>query len=210
MEKGLHTQDLGTIQYNEAFDLQQELHCKRVNGTIPDTMLLLEHPHVFTLGRHATDTNILWNKKQLEERRIMLMHVDRGGDATYHGPGQIVGYPIIKLKERGLSPKKMVEWVENLIIRTVAHFGISSYVHPEHPGIWVGDSKLCAIGMRIRNDVSYHGFALNVSTDLSYFNGIVPCGIKNKNVCSLESLLGRKIDINEVKAIISGEAHSTP
>ena len=206
MEKRLHTQDLGTIQYNDAYDLQLKLHEQRVNNKIPDTMLLLEHPHVFTLGRHATVTNIMWNENELKAHDVFVKHVDRGGDVTYHGPGQIVGYPIIKLNDRDLRPRRLVEWVEKIIIRTVASFGIHSYVHPEYPGVWVGDAKICAIGMRIREGVSYHGFALNVSTDLSYFNGIVPCGIQNKSVCSLESLLGRKIDIGEVKKIIVKEA----
>ena len=206
MEKGLHTQDLGTIQYNDAFDLQLKLHGQRVDNKIPDTMLLLEHPHVFTLGRHATDGNVMWNEKELAEHDVFVKHVDRGGDVTYHGPGQLVGYPIIKLKDRNLRPRRLVEWIEKIIIRTVAKFGIASYVHPEYPGVWVGDAKICAIGMRIREGVSYHGFALNISTDLSYFEGIVPCGIQDKSVCSLESLLGRKIDIEEVKAIIIKEA----
>lgn len=206
MEKGLHTQDLGTIQYNDAFKLQLKLHGQRVDNKIPDTMLLLEHPHVFTLGRHATDNNIKWNEKELNEHDVFVKHVDRGGDVTYHGPGQLVGYPIIKLKDRNLRPRRLVEWIEKIIIRTVAKFGIASYVHPEYPGVWVGDAKICAIGMRIREGVSYHGFALNVSTDLSYFNGIIPCGIRDKSVCSLESLLGRKIHIEEVKTIIIKEA----
>ena len=206
MEKGLQTQDLGTIPYNEAFDLQLKLHGQRIDNKIPDTMLLLEHPHVFTLGRHATDTNIVWTEKELAQHDVFVRKVDRGGDVTYHGPGQLVGYPIIKLKDRGLRSRRLVEWVEKMIIRTVAYFGIHSYVHPEYPGVWVGDAKICAIGMRIREGVSYHGFALNVSTDLSYFKGIVPCGIQDKSVCSLESLLGRNISIDEVKSIIVKEA----
>jgi len=206
MGKELHTQDLGTIDYAEAFDLQLELHGQRLENKIPDTLLLLEHPHVFTLGRHAREGNIVWDKNELEQKSVEVRQVDRGGDVTYHGPGQLVGYPIIKLKDRDLRPRRLVEWVENLIIRTVASFGIASYVHPEHPGVWVGDAKICAIGMRIREGVSYHGFALNVSTDLSYFNGIVPCGIQNKSVCSLSSLLGKKINIEDVKQRLIKEA----
>ncbi|RKY55741.1 MAG: lipoyl(octanoyl) transferase, partial [Candidatus Neomarinimicrobiota bacterium] len=132
--------------------------------------------------------------------------VDRGGDVTYHGPGQLVGYPIIKLEDRGLSPRRLVAWVEKLIIGTVASYGIAAYVHPHYPGVWVGDAKICAIGMRIKEKVSYHGFALNVSTDLSYFNGIVPCGIHDKSVCSLSSILGKKIDIEVVKERLIKEA----
>ncbi|MCD6446849.1 MAG: lipoyl(octanoyl) transferase LipB [Candidatus Marinimicrobia bacterium] len=206
MRKELHTQDLGTIDYAEAFDLQLELHGQRLENKIPDTLLLLEHPHVFTLGRHAREGNIVWDKNELEQNNVEVRQVDRGGDVTYHGPGQLVGYPIIKLKDRDLQPRRLVEWVENLIIRTIASFGIASYVHSEYPGVWIGDAKICAIGMRIREGVSYHGFALNVSTDLSYFNGIVPCGIQNKSVCSLSSLLGKKINIEEVKQRLIKEA----
>ncbi|MEA2077658.1 MAG: lipoyl(octanoyl) transferase LipB [Candidatus Marinimicrobia bacterium] len=208
MRKNIHTQDLGTIDYAEAFDLQLKLHSRRIENKIPDTLLLLEHPHVFTLGRHAQEGNVVWNENELEQHHVKVHQVDRGGDVTYHGPGQLVGYPIIKLKDRDLLPRRLVEWVENLIIRTVASYGIASYANPDHPGVWVGDAKICAIGMRIKEGVSYHGFALNVLTDLSYFNGIVPCGIQNKRVCSLSSVLGRKINIEEVKQRLIKEAKS--
>jgi lipoyl(octanoyl) transferase len=209
MGKELHTQDLGTIDYAEAFDLQLDLHSRRIENKIPDTLLLLEHPHVFTLGRHAREGNVVWNENELDLHQVEVRQVDRGGDVTYHGPGQLVGYPIIKLENRGLSPRRLVESVEKLIISTVASFGIAAYVHPEHPGVWVGDAKICAIGMRIKEKVSYHGFALNVSTDLSYFKGIVPCGIHDKSVCSLSSILGKKIDIEDVKERLVKEALST-
>jgi len=206
MGKQLHTQDLGTIDYAEAFDLQLDLHGRRIENKIPDTLLLLEHPHVFTLGRHAQEDNVVWNENELNRHQVEVRQVDRGGDVTYHGPGQLVGYPIIKLEDRGLSPRRLVAWVEKLIIGTVASYGIAAYVHPQYPGVWVGDAKICAIGMRIKEKVSYHGFALNVSTDLSYFNGIVPCGIHDKSVCSLSSILGKKIDIEVVKERLIKEA----
>ncbi|MCD6337439.1 MAG: lipoyl(octanoyl) transferase LipB [Candidatus Marinimicrobia bacterium] len=206
MGKQLHTQDLGTIDYAKAFDLQLDLHDRRIENKIPDTLLLLEHPHVFTLGRHAQEGNVVWNENELNRHQVEVRKVDRGGDVTYHGPGQLVGYPIIKLEDRGLSPRRLVAWVEKLIIGTVASYGIAAYVHPQYPGVWVGDAKICAIGMRIKEKVSYHGFALNVSTDLSYFNGIVPCGIHDKSVCSLSSILGKKIDIEVVKERLIKEA----
>jgi lipoyl(octanoyl) transferase len=201
--------DLGLIDYMPAYEEQLRLHGKRVHDEIPDTLMLLEHPHIFTLGRHATGDNIVWNEEMRKQFEVDVLRVDRGGDVTYHGPGQLVGYPIVKLQDHKLQPRGMVERVENLIIRTVAAFGIHSYVHPEYPGVWVNDAKICAIGMRIKEGVSYHGFALNVSTDLSYFSGIVPCGIQDKSVCSLSSVLGRRIDINTVKSIIAKEALST-
>ena len=209
MNRSLHIRDLGMVDYAKAFDKQLQLHQERVSGVIPDTLLLLEHPHVFTLGRHATGENIVWNENELNENDVIVKHVDRGGDVTYHGPGQIVGYPIIGLKERDLRPRRLVEWVEKIIINPLERYNISANVHPDYPGVWVGNAKLCAIGMRIREGVSYHGFALNVSTDLSYFSGIVPCGIRDKSVCSMESILNRKIDIREVKNVISEEAPGT-
>ena len=209
MQKALHIQDLGTIAYGDAFDLQLQLHAQRVQDKIDDTLLLLEHPHVFTLGRHANDGNIVWTEEEQKIHRVEIRQVDRGGDVTYHGPGQLVGYPIIKLRDRDLLPRRLVEQVENLIMRTLSAFGVESYVHPDYPGVWVGDAKICAIGMRIKEGVSYHGFALNVSTDLSYFGGIVPCGIQDKSVCSLSSLLNRPVGMDEVKAILAEEAKRT-
>jgi len=206
MKKTLSIQNLGQIPYTEAFDLQLRLHRQRVDDKIPDTLLLLEHPHVYTLGRHANDNNIVWDNDERRNRGVDVRHVDRGGDVTYHGPGQLVGYPIIKLEEKGLTPRGLVKWVENMIIRTVAASGIASYIHPEYPGVWVGDAKICAIGMRIKERVSYHGFALNVNTDLSYFNGIVPCGIQDKSVCSIKSLIGKKTDMDIVREILIKEA----
>ena len=208
MKNNLLIKDLGVIDYSKAFDEQLRLHRERVEERVPDTLLLLEHPHVYTLGRHATGENIVWNEAQLKQNDVIVKHVDRGGDVTYHGPGQVVGYPIIKLKARDLRPRRLVEWVEEIVIKTLALYGIEAYVHPDYPGVWVGDAKICAIGMRIREGVSYHGFALNVNTDLSYFNGIVPCGIQDKSVCSMASLLRRTIDIDEVKKILSDEAMS--
>ena len=206
MKNTLDIQNLGQIPYSEAFDLQLRLHRQRVNDKIPDTLLLLEHPHVYTMGRHADDHNIVWNEHERRDRSVEVRHVDRGGDVTYHGPGQLVGYPIIKLEERGLTPRGLVSWVEHMVIRTVAASGIASYVHPNYPGVWVGDAKICAIGMRIKERVSYHGFALNVNTDLSYFNGIIPCGIQDKSVCSIKSLIGKKADMDIVRERLSKEA----
>jgi lipoyl(octanoyl) transferase len=208
MENDLQIRYLGTVPYERAFRQQLKLHAQRVGNQIPDTLLLLEHPHVFTLGRHANDGNLLWNASKRAEKGVELRHVDRGGDVTYHGPGQLVGYPIIKLTQRGLLPKRLVEWVENTIIRTLASFHIQAYVPPDHPGVWVEDAKICAIGMRIREGVSYHGFALNVNTDLAYFSGIIPCGIADKKVCSMASILGKDPDIDAVREALVGIALS--
>ncbi|MDZ7796829.1 MAG: lipoyl(octanoyl) transferase LipB [Candidatus Marinimicrobia bacterium] len=169
---------------------------------------MLEHPHVYTLGRHANRENLVWDEAERKKMGVDVQHVDRGGDVTYHGPGQLVGYPLIKLDECGLTPRRLVKWVEDLIIDTLSVYGIESYVHPDHPGVWVGDAKICAIGMRIKKGVSYHGFALNISTDLRYFTGIVPCGIGDKEVCSLEGLLHRNVEQKHLRAILSERAAS--
>lgn len=206
MKNDLQIIDAGLVPYVEAYERQLELHKKRVEGSVPDTLLLLEHPHVYTLGRHATDMNLLWNERERALKGIDLQKTDRGGDVTYHGPGQLVGYPIIDLRKRGLLPRRLVEWVEKSIIALLDFYGISSYVHSDYPGVWVDDAKICAIGMRIREGVSYHGFALNVATDLSYFAGIVPCGISDKKVCSIESLLKKETDIRKVRETLSAIA----
>ena len=205
MKASIRIKNYGMLAYRDAFREQLRLHKLRLENKIPDTLMLLEHPHVFTLGRHANDENIVWNDEKQRSKQVEVIKVDRGGEVTYHGPGQLVGYVIIKLGDAGISPRKLVEWVEEMIIQCLEKYNISAYVDPEHPGVWVGNAKICAIGMRIKENVSYHGFALNVSTDLSYFDGIVPCGIKDKNVCSMETILDRKIDIEEVKEILAKE-----
>lgn len=197
---------IGPMEYKAAFSLQLKLHEHRLKDEIPDTLILLEHPHVYTLGRHADDHNLVWNETQRKINGVDLIRVDRGGDVTYHGPGQLVGYVLIKLRERNLTPRLLVEGVENLVIRTLAQCDIEAHIHPAYPGVWVGDAKICAIGMRIKEGVSYHGFALNVSTDLSYFDGIIPCGIRDKKVCSMNSVLGREIDMEEVRQILTCSA----
>jgi lipoyl(octanoyl) transferase len=203
MKNKLQIEYSGIIPYETAFRRQLELHEMRVSDRIPDTLLLLEHPHVYTLGRHARKENLVWTEPERQVHKVEVQQTDRGGDVTYHGPGQLVGYPIIKLTERGLLPRRMVEWVENSVIQTLEAFGIKAGIHPDYPGVWVDEAKICAIGMRIREGVSYHGFALNVSTDLSYFAGIVPCGISDKHVCSMESVLGEHTDILEVRETLS-------
>ncbi|MDD3095036.1 MAG: lipoyl(octanoyl) transferase LipB [Candidatus Neomarinimicrobiota bacterium] len=198
MKKELKIEFAGRVPYETAFRRQLELQELRLGDKIPDTLLLLEHPHVYTLGRHAREGNLVWSEEERRMRGVELQQTDRGGDVTYHGPGQLIGYPIILLRDRGLLPRRLVEWVENTVIQTLDCFSISAYVHPDYPGVWVDDAKICAIGMRIREGVSYHGFALNVNTDLSYFSGIVPCGINGGKTCSMASLLGYEPDIRQV------------
>lgn len=182
----------GQVPYKEAWAFQRELHAKRLAGRIPDTLVLLEHPPVYTLGKNAGDKNLI------DARDADVIQSDRGGDITWHGPGQIVGYPIINLEDH----KKSVSWymrnLEEVIIQTVARFGIESDRISGLTGVWVGNQKVAAMGVRLSRWVTMHGFALNVRPDMSYFDGMIPCGIEGKEVTSLKELLGREISIEEV------------
>lgn len=166
---------------------------------IPDTLILLEHPHVYTLGRSGHAENILADESALAATSAAVRWVDRGGDVTYHGPGQLVGYPIVHLERLGRDTHQHVWRIEETLIRTLADFGVSGQRDPAYPGVWVGEAKIAAIGVRVAKWVSSHGFALNVSTDLSYFDNIIPCGIQGRGVTSLSQLLGRTVGRREVE-----------
>jgi lipoyl(octanoyl) transferase len=197
---------LGTIGYQEALDLQAQLVEDRKHGRIPDRLLLLEHPAVITLGVRARHdrAHVLASPEALAAQGVGLFEAGRGGDVTYHGPGQLVGYPIIDLKPDRCDVHRYVRDLEEVLIRAVATFGITASRVPGLTGIWVGNDKLAAIGVRISRWVTSHGFALNVSTDLSHFNLIVPCGIADRGVTSMERLLGRPVPMAEVEtAVIS-------
>lgn len=186
--KELNVIDLARFPYGEAWKLQQELHSKRIHGTIGDTLILVEHPHVYTLGKNAQERHLIATEEYLKHRGIEVYHVDRGGDITYHGPGQLVGYPIFHLKEHRPSIGWFITTIEQILIDTLAKFGIIAGRAAGMTGVWVGDQKIAAIGMRVARWVTMHGFALNVSTDLSYFGGIIPCGITNKGVTRMIDL----------------------
>ncbi len=189
----------GRIAYAEALALQQSLHDSRKRNEISDTLLLLEHPHVITLGRAANRANILVDEQTRCEQQIELFETGRGGDVTYHGPGQLVGYPIISLAPDAQDVRRYVRNIQEVMIRTARDFGVEAEPRGgEHVGVWVGDDKLAAIGIRISRWVTMHGFALNVTTDLEYFKLIVPCGIQDHGVTSLEKILGTKIEIETV------------
>jgi lipoyl(octanoyl) transferase len=189
---------LGLISYAEAHELQQELVEKRKKDEIPDQMLLLEHPHVITLGRAANGANVLIDETARARSGIELFETGRGGDVTYHGPGQLVGYPIIKLAPDRCDIRRYVRDLEESLIRTAADFGVTAKRIDGMTGVWVGQEKLAAIGIRISRWVTMHGFAFNVSTDLTFFRLIVPCGIKDHGVTSLQKLLDRPVEITEV------------
>jgi lipoyl(octanoyl) transferase len=189
MEIKLKFKNIGLKPYAEALNVQQEVHQTIIDGG-PDTLILCEHPHVYTFGKSADITNLLVDADFLKTIDAEVYETDRGGDITYHGPGQLVAYPIINLRKHGIGVKKYVETLEVSIINTLESFNILAYQIEGLTGIWVGEEsevkrKIGAIGIRVRNGVSMHGFALNVTTDLSYFNHIVPCGIANKEVTSI-------------------------
>ncbi len=179
--------ELGRTDYGQALELQRQLIAERQQGLIPDQLLLLEHPHVITLGRNGKAANLLASAEVLSRAGIAFYPTDRGGDVTYHGPGQLVGYPIVDLREWQRDVGAYVRAVEQTIIDTLADYGISAGRIPKLTGVWVDDRKIAAIGVHIGRWVTSHGFALNVSTDLSYFQYIVPCGL-TKPVTSMAAL----------------------
>lgn len=174
------------------------------SGEGSEQLLLLEHPHVFTLGRGANSANILADQTELESLEVDVYETGRGGDVTYHGPGQLVGYPIINLKPDRCDVHRYVRDIEEALIRTIKDFGIEGSRIPGLTGVWVGNEKVAAIGVRIARWITSHGFALNVNTDLRYFQMIVPCGITDKGVTSLSELTGRTLDLGEVARVALG------
>ena len=208
MIKQLDVELLGLIDYGKAWDLQKELVAARSEDPdLPQKLLLLQHPHTYTLGRHGGEDNLLFNEQERQERGIALFRVDRGGDITYHGPGQLVGYPILYLGQqygRGIGRiRSYVSDLETVLIQTLATFDINARLLEGFRGVWLEQSgelrKIAAIGVYVnRLGISSHGFALNVHTDLSYFDGIVPCGINDHGVTSMSAVLDRDITIEEV------------
>jgi lipoyl(octanoyl) transferase len=191
---------LGTVPYGDALSLQAELVRQRRAGEIPDTLLLLEHPHVITLGSGWHADNVLVTEEERAERGIELFETGRGGDVTYHGPGQLVGYPILDLKPDRCDLHAYLRDLEETLIRTLADYGFAAGRVPGLTGAWVGDDKIAAIGVRVSSGwITSHGFALNVATDLAYFGTIVPCGIRDHGVGSLRSLLGWAPPMREVE-----------
>ena len=190
------------MPYNEAYILQEKLLKARQKDEIEDTLFLTSHPHVYTFGAKVHADNLLVTESYLKKHGISLYHTNRGGDITYHGPGQVMGYPIIKLSNCYTNLHKYVLDTENVIIKTLKNYGIDGTRSKENPGVWIGNKKICAIGIAVRRWVTMHGFALNVNTELKYFDNIIPCGLKDKGVISMEIIVGRKLDINKVSDYI--------
>ena len=191
-------EQLGRVDYAVARDLQKEKVAQRKAGAIPDTLLLLEHPHVYTLGRNARRENLLVSEEELAARGAQVFQTDRGGDVTYHGPGQLVGYPILDLTQHRRDISWYMRSLEEVFLHTARDFGVEAVRLPGAAGVWVGNDKLTAMGVHLSRWVTSHGFALNVNTDLRYFEWIVPCGLREKGVTSLAKLLGRPVEMEAV------------
>ncbi|MFN3651584.1 MAG: lipoyl(octanoyl) transferase LipB [Armatimonadota bacterium] len=205
----LWTVHLGRIDYDAAVALQERVHRARLEQRIPDVLLLLEHEPVITLGRAAKRENILVDPAVLEARGVQVRETARGGDVTYHGPGQLVGYPIFNLNVHGRDVTRYVRGVEEALIRALERFSVTAGRVPRLTGVWVGDEKIAAIGVGVRKWVTWHGFALNLSTDLDAFSVIVPCGISDRGVTSLERVLGRPVELPEATDAIEAGFHET-
>jgi len=191
--------DLDSIDYKEAWDLQKAIHQLRVENKIDDVLFLLEHPHTYTLGKTADKENLIGDEKYLSDNKISVYDIDRGGDITYHGPGQIVGYPIINLANWQLDTHKYLRAIEEVIIKVCEDYGLNGSRIDKYTGVWIEDRKICAIGIKVSRWITMHGFAFNINTDLKLFNGIIPCGISDKDVTSLNRELKSEIQLNEVK-----------
>jgi len=200
----LSVKDLGADQeYGEVLVLQERLHARRISGEITDTLLLLEHSPVYTLGRSAETANLLMSDEALRSAGIAKFETRRGGDVTYHGPGQLVGYPIVHLAEKGLKVLEFVEGIEEALMRAASGFGVAAGRDRRNRGVWIGDDKLAALGIMVSRQVTMHGFALNVNTDLNLYRGIVPCGLRGAGVTSLALALGREVEMLAVKKSVA-------
>lgn len=215
MPPEVHTTDIGTISYKNAWALQESLQksliarkrtqdrTTKTPKPLPDGYLLfVEHPHVYTIGKSGKWDNLIFSDDILAQKGIEVVKSDRGGDITYHGPGQIVGYPVLDLERFGIGVARYIEMLEEVIIRTAAHFGITAKRFPSRAGVWVDNNKLCALGIKCSRYVTMHGFALNVRTDLDYFQGIIPCGLDHGGVTAFDKLLADPPETDEIRSQI--------
>lgn len=194
---------LGRLPYARALDLQKRISALRQADRVPDTLLLLEHPPVITLGKVAKATHLRASAETLRRRGIKVLKVDRGGDITYHGPGQLVGYPILNLQDHRKDVKWYLERLEETLIDCLAGHGVAAGRRPGFTGVWVGEEKIAAIGVRVERWVTRHGFALNVNNGPEGFDLIIPCGISDGGITSLRTLLGRELELPHVAACVA-------
>ncbi len=213
----IFVKDLGLIGYQDAWDFQKAMHAEVMKNKLSSNekepanyLLFCEHPHVYTLGKSGSESNLLINSIQLMAKDASFVKTDRGGDITYHGPGQIVGYPILDLESLDIGVKEYVHRIEETIIQTLKEYSIKSERLEGATGVWLDTNtknvrKICAIGVKVSRAITMHGFAFNINTDLSYFNYINPCGFTDKSVTSLEKELGGKQDVEKVKTILKAK-----
>ena len=194
--------NIGRTRYADAWTLQQEIWTLRHANAIQDTLLLTEHEHVYTLGKSTDNNHLLASEEELKISGTDVFHIDRGGDVTYHGPAQIVGYPIIDLNNYFLDIHRYLRSLEEVIINTLAAFGIVAGREKDMTGVWVDNEKIAAIGVKVSRWVTMHGFALNVNTDISKFDRIIPCGIFHKGVTSMQRKLGQEVLLESVQKVI--------
>jgi len=198
---------LGRVDYDRTFALQQQLVERLAQSDADEAgyLLLLEHPPTITIGRSGSDANVLATTEQLAERGVQVVAVNRGGDVTFHGPGQMVAYPIVRLLGEARDVHGYLRVLEQTIIQTLSHFGIEGHRDDINTGVWVGRDKVAAIGVAVRRWITYHGAAINVTTDLSSFDMIVPCGIRGRGVTSIAKLTGRDVSTDEVACLFARE-----
>jgi len=195
--------DVGLMDYQKAWELQHQLWERRVKDELPDMLLILEHPHVITLGRRGNRSHLVASSEVLEEMKIPLFHVERGGDVTYHGPGQIVVYPILDLKKYGYRLIRYIDQLEEVVLCVLKDFGIKGKRDPLNRGVWVDGEKIASVGVAIKRWVSFHGFSLNYETNLKYFELINPCGLEGKKMTSMGKILGERISRDELTQRLS-------
>ena len=216
--KKVIVRNLGSVDFEESFKIQKQIQNERIdiklnnrknnlNLSTPNYLLFMEHNHVYTLGNSGDDKNLLFNEKELDKKGIKFIKTNRGGDITYHGPGQLVCYPIFDLENFYTDIHRYLRDLEEIIVGTLDHFGIVAFGNPNETGVWLdigskNERKICAMGIKVSRWVTMHGLALNVNTDLSYFEGIIPCGINNKGVTSINNELSQKVDLKKVREIM--------
>ncbi len=216
--KNVIVRNLGSVDFEESFKIQKQIQNEiidiklnnrknNLNLSTPNYLLFMEHNHVYTLGNSGDDKNLLFNEKELDKKGIKFIKTNRGGDITYHGPGQLVCYPIFDLENFYTDIHRYLRDLEEIIVGTLDHFGIVAFGNPNETGVWLdigskNERKICAMGIKVSRWVTMHGLALNVNTDLSYFEGIIPCGINNKGVTSINNELSQKVDLKKVREIM--------
>lgn len=204
----MKTLDLGSMGYLKAFKIQKNMLEERKKGAIQDTLMVVEHPHVFTIGRIGSYDNLLVDTSVLKHKRIKIHEIDRGGDITYHGPGQVIAYPVISIKEYSLDVRKYIRSLEEIIIQFLAEFDVAGRRVSGSSGVWAKDKKIGFVGIGISKWVTYHGISININTDLSFFSMIRSCGIKGIEVTSLAKILSKKVDIENAKKILISKFNS--